>query len=90
MKIRLERIGLLVAIMALLSFPYQAQAQSSLRCGPHLIQGGGRNGPSDFEVLRKCGEPSERMGHRWLYRQGATKWELSFNGNGILLTVRRL
>ena len=89
MKIRLGGIGFLVAALALFSFPIQSQA-STLRCGPHLIQGGGRHGPSDFEVLRKCGEPSERSGRRWLYRSGGSKWELTFNGAGILLTVRQL
>lgn len=76
----------IVALVAGVGIPQPAEA-STLRCGVHLIQGGGRHGPTSFEVLRKCGEPAERRAYTWLYRQGGSKWELRFSSEGILETV---
>jgi hypothetical protein len=82
-------LGLSLAMTATLLFTAPAQA-SGMRCGVHIIQGEGRHGPSSFEVLRKCGEPAERRGSLWLYRMNGKKWQLRFNANGLLLTVKQL
>jgi hypothetical protein len=84
------KIFFVVAALAFSFYPGQSEAASSFRCGVHLVQGGGRHGPSDFEVLRKCGEPSERRGHSWIYRRDNHKWELRFSANGLLQRVTRL
>ena len=86
---KITTLGLMLAMAASLLFTAPAQA-SSMRCGVHVIQGGGRHGPSSFEVLRKCGEPAEQRGTLWLYRIQGKKWQLRFNGNGLLLTVTQL
>jgi hypothetical protein len=86
-KLPISGLALVSCLLALLATPVQA---TSLRCGVHLIQGGGRHGPSEFEVLRKCGEPQERRGRTWIYRLHGSKWEMRFNGNGILNTIRQL
>jgi hypothetical protein len=85
----LNSLALSAALCAGLVFSTQASA-SSVRCGVHLIQGGGRHGPTQFEVLRKCGEPRERRGNNWYYRMNGRKFELRFDGNGILNTVKQV
>ena len=59
-----------------------------LRCGIYLIHDSERNGPTKYEVLKKCGEPLSRMGHTWIYKKGGRTKSLQFNGNGMLLTIR--
>ncbi len=44
-------LGLIVAMPA---------SAASMRCGSHIIQDGVRDGPGKYEVLKKCGEPTER------------------------------
>ena len=82
-------LGLAVAfvMMSLFTVPVQA---ASMRCGVHIIQGGGRHSPTSFEVLRKCGEPTERRASTWFYTIKGKNWQLRFNGNGLLLTVTQL
>jgi hypothetical protein len=87
MKITTLVLLIVVGLAMLPSTPAQA---AGMRCGVHVIQGGGRHGPSSFEVLRKCGEPAERRSSLWLYRIQGKKWQLRFNGNGLLLTVTQL
>ncbi len=78
-------------VVLLITATWSTSAHStSMRCGPHLIHGGGRHGPTDFEILRKCGEPSERRAKSWIYRISGRKYELRFNGNRILLSIRQL
>ncbi len=81
-------IGITLLACALL-VPAPGVQAASMRCGMHLIQGGGRHGPTQYEILKKCGEPKERRGFTWFYSIRGTTWELKFNGNGLLLTVRR-
>ena len=33
-----------------------------------------------YEVLRKCGEPKERLGNTWIYEQGSMVRILTFGG----------
>jgi hypothetical protein len=82
-------LGLALLMAAALLFTVPAQA-AGMRCGVHVIQGGGRHGPTSFEVLRKCGEPIERWGGSWLYSIKGKKWQLRFNGNGILVSVTQV
>ena len=63
---------------------------SSMRCGSHLIQDGQRNGPTKYEVLKKCGQPSEQGWDTWIYeRPGAPSYSLKFNASGNLATIRK-
>jgi hypothetical protein len=52
-----------------------AFADGSMRCGTHIISSGERRGPDKYEVLKKCGEPTNRSGSTWTYEQsgGATR-----------------
>ena len=59
-----------------------------MRCGSHLIVDGGRNGPGKYEVLKKCGNPTERHGNTWIYaKPGKPKRVLHFNPNGLLTSI---
>ncbi len=61
----------------------------SMRCGVHLIQDGGRNGPGKYEVLKKCGEPTERFGNTWIYERLGNRYILTFKDNGQLAKIGR-
>ncbi len=61
---------------------------ASMRCGTYLIQDGKRNATTKYEVLKKCGEPSSRMGYTWVYKiSGRTKY-LQFDSSGSLISIR--
>lgn len=68
---------LIVASVFLLSnlMVEPAFASGSMRCGTHIISSGERRGPDKYEVLKKCGEPTNRAGNSWTYKQsgGATR-----------------
>jgi hypothetical protein len=58
----------------------------SMRCGTNLIQSG-RDGV--YEVLKKCGEPTARLGYTWIYESpGKRKRVLQFDGQGILRDIK--
>lgn len=76
---------LIVASVFLLSnlMVEPAFASGSMRCGTHIISGGGRNGADKYEVLKKCGEPTYRSGNIWTYEQsGGTTREVVFDQSG--------
>jgi len=63
-------------------------ATGSMRCGTHIINAGSRRGGTMYEVLKKCGEPTERYGNTWIYdRSGGSKRTLRFNNNGQLSRI---
>jgi hypothetical protein len=71
-----------VAILFLLIKPAMAD---SMRCGSHIIDAGGLHAPTMDEVLEKCGEPDERLGATWVYKdQDRLTRRLHFNANGEL------
>ncbi len=76
--------------VAMLTFGCMLFAQpalANLRCGSHLLETGGRHGPGMYEVLMKCGTPTERLGTTWIYRrQGATQI-VYFDDSGRLSRV---
>lgn len=65
-----------------------AMAAGSMRCGSHIISAGGRSGPGMYEVLKKCGDPTERFGNTWIYNQsgGATR-TVHFNTEGNVMRI---
>jgi hypothetical protein len=64
-----------------------AFASGSMRCGTHIISSGQRNNTGMYEVLKKCGEPSERFGNTWIYKRGSTKYEVHFNSEGAVTRI---
>ena len=81
----------LLAITILFSAAYftPASASSSMRCGVHLIQDSQIRGPGKYEVLKKCGEPTERFGNTWIYEIRGSRYILTFKDNGQLANISR-
>ena len=74
-----------VFLLALMPDPVLAD---SMRCGTHIISSGGRHGPGQYEVLKKCGEPTARSGDVWIYElPGGTRRVLVFDANGSLSRI---
>lgn len=64
-----------------------AAASGSMRCGSHIISAGQRNGPGMYEVLKKCGEPTDRFGNTWVYEKGGSKRTVHFNTAGAVTRI---
>lgn len=64
-----------------------AFASGSMRCGTHIISAGGRSGTGMYEVLKKCGEPTERFGNTWIYQKGNAKRTVRFNSQGVVTRI---
>ena len=64
-----------------------AEPALAMRCGTHVISGGQQNSPSKYEVLKRCGEPDERVGNTWIYTSGSVSRELRFDSDGRLLDI---
>ena len=60
----------------------------SMRCGTNLIQSGQRHGGGKYEVLKKCGEPTERMGNVWIYERGRQSRAVHFDDAGRIQRIR--
>jgi len=72
-------LGLIVAMPA---------SAASMRCGSHIIQDGLRNAPGKYEVLKKCGEPTQRLSDTWIYdKPGKSIRVLRFGPDGRLMRI---
>ena len=83
----IPRLLLIIFSFALLAIlaPDTAYASGSMRCGTHLITAGQRHGPMRYEVLKKCGEPTERLGYTWVYEKGSKTYVATFDHSGRLM-----
>ncbi len=73
--------------MGLATIPLHA-SDNSIRCGVHLIHGGGGKDSSGmYEVLKKCGEPEAKLGNSWIYIQGNMRRILTFRDDGRLQRI---
>jgi hypothetical protein len=80
----------LLCMLALMVLSPLATA-GSMRCGSHLIQDGQRNGPTKYEVLKKCGTPNEQGWDTWIDEaSGGASYSPKFNDNGKLTALRKL
>jgi len=83
----MNKIAVLLATgMCLILIGTQSMASDrSIRCGTHLIYGGGgKVSAGKYEVLKKCGEPESKNGDTWIYEQGSMLRVLIFNYEGRL------
>ena len=84
----IKRLALLVAATLLSTLAMQpTYASGSMRCGTHIISSGSRSGTGKYEVLTKCGEPTERFGNTWVYKRGSAKYEVHFNSAGNVTRI---
>ncbi len=76
--------GLVLALVATQSMA----SDRYIRCGTHLIKGGGgKHSARMYEVLKKCGEPEAKYGDTWIYVQGSMRRILTFNWEGKVLRI---
>lgn len=87
-----RKIFLFTAVaMLLASIPETASANESMRCGRHIVSAGQRHGPMQYEVLKKCGEPTSRSGNSWIYERPRTATRVFvFDFSGRLMRIERL
>ena len=83
---RLVMIASSIALLAALA-PSSAFASGSMRCGSHLVAAGQRHGPLKYEVLKKCGEPANRLGNTWVYEKGSKTYTAIFDHGGRLMRI---
>ena len=80
----------LIAIFSVFVFFSTEALATSLRCGSHVINSGGRSGPGKYEVLKRCGEPTERFGNSWVYeRKGGKRVVIVFKDSGVISSIKR-
>ena len=58
-----------LVLAVLLIQPSLVFGDSSMKCGRELV----RLGASEYEVLKKCGEPTYRKGNKWIFDWGYGK-----------------
>jgi len=83
-----SRLKLIIAALFLSIIVMEpALADRSIRCGTHVISVGQGKDPGMYEVLKKCGEPTQRYGKTFIYERGSIALTLTFGGNGRLNSI---
>ncbi|MDC1287403.1 DUF2845 domain-containing protein [Gammaproteobacteria bacterium] len=79
----------LVAAVLLLAMGLMEPATAgSMRCGTHIISSGQGNSPGQYEVLKRCGEPTFRQGDTWVYEKSSSvARKIRFDNNGNILEI---
>jgi len=86
----MSRRIILLSVALVTCFPagFALASDKSMRCGRHLIHAGGlKDSASQYEVLKKCGQPEAKMGESWVYIQGNMSRTLTFNYEGRLQRI---
>ena len=84
----LRLLTVLIVLLVIISPVLAQSSDRSMRCGTHLIYGGGGKQAADmYEVLKKCGEPEQKMGMSWIYVQGNSTRTLTFDFYGKLQRI---
>jgi len=65
----------------------QPASAGYMRCGNHIIEDDLRHGPGQYEILKKCGEPTERFGHTWIYERSGSRRIVKFDDAGRLQRI---
>ena len=80
----------LVGGVLLLAMGFMEPATAaSMRCGTHVISWGqGSSSPGQYEVLKRCGEPTFRQGNTWIYEKSSSvSRKIRFDNNGNILDI---
>lgn len=59
-----------------------AALAGAIRCGNYLIEDSTRTAPGKYEILKKCGQPTAKVGNAWVYDRGGSKRVVHFNDSG--------
>ena len=63
-------------------------ASGSMRCGTHIISQGQESSPGQYEVLKRCGEPTYRQGDTWIYElSSSVSRKIRFDRNGRIVDI---
>lgn len=85
------KIPILILTMGLAAASFtgavQAASGGSIRCGGHLLTGENRRGPTQYEVLKKCGEPTVRQASIWIYDKPGRPKKVLYFDNGRLQRI---
>ena len=65
-----------------------AMARGSMRCGTQMITSDPAGPSGKYEVLKRCGDPTERYGDTWIYKRGSVTHTLEFSSNGQLRNIK--
>ena len=81
----------LIAVFAVF-FLFSTEAlAASIRCGNHVIHANERSGPGKYEVLKRCGSPTDSFGNSWVYeRKGGKRVVIVFKDNGQISSIKRV
>ena len=83
-----KHLILVAALAAIAPFVATDVFAASMRCGGHIISAGQRHGMGKYEVLKRCGQPTERYGNTWIYeKQGQQRRVLRFGADGMLSDI---
>jgi hypothetical protein len=83
-----NKIKLVGAALVLTIVSIQPALAGSMRCGTHIISSGQDNSPGQYEVLKRCGEPTSRQGDTWIYKQSSSvSNRIRFDRNGVILDI---
>lgn len=75
----------ITVVTVLSAFIVQSAIADSMRCGTSLIS---KKNTGKYEVLKKCGEPTERYGNTWVYDvKGKKRKVVKFKDNGQISSV---
>jgi hypothetical protein len=75
------------AVVLLMLMPEPVFASGSMRCGTHIVTAGQLHGPGKYEVLKKCGEPTQRNGNTWVYDKSGKTQYVIFDASGRLMRI---
>ena len=78
-----------VALVLTFGFVEPAAAVGSMSCGTHIISCGQGKDPGQYEVLKRCGEPTFRQGNTWIYKKSSSvERRVKFNSNGEIINIQ--
>jgi hypothetical protein len=76
------------AALVLMIVSSQPALAGSMRCGTHIISSGQGNSPGQYEVLKRCGEPTARQGNTWIYsKSSSVQRTIRFDSQGNILDI---
>ena len=78
------KLQLTIAAVGVCVAAFNPALANTMRCGTHLITGAKRDSPGMYEVLRRCGEPTDRYGNTWVYKKRGSTHVLRFTSDGQL------
>ncbi len=79
----------LIGMALVLSMGYmEPAAATSMRCGTHIVTANTGTPVGQYEVLKRCGEPTFRQGNTWIYeRSSSVSRRVRFNSNGEIVAI---